>query len=195
MSIPAAYQWLLDKKLEPLPKTIQVALRFLGVTEVVGKGSNPTIIGWRDALNKAGHKIEGFSDDDVPWCGLFVAYVCFAAGKDVQEAPLWARNWAKYGKEVATLKNGKLVNAPGMQPSLGDVLVYSRESGGHVEFYIGETKDAFVGIGGNKSNKVMISGIAKSRCIAVRRPAMTVPPASMKPYLLTDAGKLSTNEA
>lgn len=196
MPVPANYQWLLDPSLAPLPKTIQVAIRFLGVTEIVGKGSNDKIIDWRDKLSAAGHNVAGLSDDDIPWCGLYMAYIWFAAGKPVVKDPLWARNWAKAGVEVATRKNGKLVNAPGMVPSLGDTLVYERPGGGgHVDSYIAETETAFIGIGGNKSNRVQISGIEKARCIAVRRPPMTVAPASMKPYFVTDAGKLTTNES
>lgn len=196
MSIPANYRWLLDSALTPLPKTIQVALRRVGITEVVGKGSNPTIEQWRDKLVAAGSNVAGLSDDDIPWCGLFVAFVCLMAGKPVQEDPLWARNWAKYGTEVATRKAGKLVNAPGMVPSLGDILVYERPGGGgHVDFYIAETETAFIGIGGNKTNRVQISGIDKKRCIAVRRPPMSVAPASLKPYFVTDAGALTSNES
>lgn len=196
MPIPAEFKWLTDPKLQPLPKVIQVALRQLGVAEVVGPGSNAAIMGWRNELKAAGHKIEGFSDDDIPWCGLFIAWVCHSAGKGIQEGPLWAKNWAKYGTEVATRKNGKLVNVAGRVPSLGDILVYERPGGGgHVDFYIAETATAYIGIGGNKTNRVQISGIEKSRCIAVRRTPMTVAPASMKPYLVTKAGTLTTNEA
>lgn len=196
MSLPSNYKWLLDSKLTPLPKVIQVALRFMGVAEIVGKGSNPTIIRWRDALNAAGHEVKGFSDDDVPWCGLFVAYVVFAAGKGVQEGPLWAKNWAKYGEPVAKRAGGKLVFEPGKKASLGDVMVYERPGGGgHVEFYIAETDKAYIGIGGNKSNKVMISALDKGRCIAIRRTKMTVAPKSMRPFHVSDAGVLSKNEA
>jgi uncharacterized protein (TIGR02594 family) len=184
MSFPAEYQWLLAPELRPLPKVIQVAIRELGVAEIVGKGSNDRIMRWRDQLNAAGHKISGFSDDDIPWCGLFVAYVCMAAGKDVVKDPLWAKNWAKYGTKVT-------------EPCLGDILVYQRPGGGgHVEFYIAETDDLYIGIGGNKTNRVKISPIEKSRCIAIRRPAMTTPPASMRPFKLDKVGeKPTTNEA
>lgn len=196
MSLPAEYSWLLDPKLRPLPKVVQVGLRHLGIQEVVGKGSHDAILGWRDQLNAAGHKIVGFSDDDIPWCGLYIAYLMFMAGKPVQKDPLWARNWANYGTSVAALKNGKLVNAPGLVPSLGDILVYQRPGGGgHVDIYIAETPTAFVGLGGNKSNRVQISGIEKSRCIAVRRPPMNAVPVSVRPFFVSRAGNLTRNEA
>lgn len=196
MSFPSEYAWLLDPKLRPLPKVVQVGLRHLGIQEVVGQGSNAAITGWRDQLNAAGHKIVGFSVDDIPWCGLYIAYVMFMAGKPVQKDPLWARNWANYGTEVAKLQSGKLVNAPGLVPSLGDILVYQRPGGGgHVDIYIAETPTVFIGLGGNKSNRVQISGIDKKRCIAVRRPPMNAVPASVKPYFVSRAGNLTQNEA
>lgn len=197
MSFPAEFRWLLDPALRPLPKVIQVAIRELGVTEIVGKGSNDRILQWRNDLKAAGHNIVGFSDDDIPWCGLFVAYVTWAAGKGVVDAPLWARNWAKFGTEVATRRNGKLEFAKGQEASLGDILVYERPGGGgHVDIYIAETATQYVGIGGNKGNRVQISPIAKARCISIRRPPYRVAPASMRPFKISSVGaKPTTNEA
>ena len=184
MSFPAEYNWLLSPELNPLPKTIQVAIREIGVAEIVGKGSSDRIMRWRDVLKASGANVAGFSDDDIPWCGLFVAYVCHASGKEVAKDPLWAKNWAKYGTKVD-------------KPCLGDILVYERPGGGgHVEFYIAETEDLYIGIGGNKTNRVKISPIEKSRCIAVRRVKMSVAPASMRPFYLTRVGEApTTNEA
>lgn len=197
MTFPSEFRWLLDPALAPLPRVIQVAIRELGVREVVGKGSNDRIMKWRDELKAAGHAIVGFSDDDIPWCGLFVAYVTFAAGKGAVEAPLWARNWAKFGTEVATRRGGKLDFNGDLKASLGDILVYERPGGGgHVEFYIAETATMYVGIGGNKSNRVQIGPIQKSRCIAIRRPSYNSPPASMRPFHIKSVGALPTdNEA
>lgn len=184
-AFPKGYEWL--GQLDPLPRTIAEALKLHGVAEVVGKGSNRTIIGWRDELNAAGVKILGYSDDDVPWCGLFAAIVAHRAGKAVPVNPLWARNWAKFGDPV---------DWPKARPALGDVLVYMRPGGGgHVNFYIGEDATAFHGIGGNQGNAVSITRIRKDRCIAVRRPEYKVAPASARQFMLAAAGALSSNEA
>ena len=183
MTIPAQYQWL--PKLKDLPKTIQIALAEFGVQEVVGKGNNATIIGWRDELNQAGVKITGYSNDDIPWCGLFAAIVALRrmkAAAEVVKEPLWARNWAKYGVASKT-------------PGLGDVLVFQRESGGHVGFYVAEDATAYHVLGGNQSNKVCITRVAKDRLLAARRPKYNVQPASVKPYRVASAGSLSKNEA
>ncbi|MBX9883876.1 MAG: TIGR02594 family protein [Novosphingobium sp.] len=147
---------------------------------------------WRDSLNQNGVKISGFSDDSVPWCGLFAAYVAFKAGKAVVADPLWALNWAKFGDPVAGRDAaGKLSPLAGRMASLGDVLVYKRPGGGHVNFYIGETATHFVGLGGNQGDQVNIRAIPKAQCVAVRRPVMTSPPASMKPIQLAKSGEVA----
>lgn len=189
-NFPQEYAWL--DTIGTLPRVLQEAIPLYGVQEVVGKGSNATILAWRDYLNQNGVKISGYSDDDTPWCGLFAAYVAFKAGKTVVDSPLWALNWRNFGVAVAArAANGPLVNQGGLVPSLGDVLVYQRPEGGHVNFYIGETDVHFAGIGGNQGNQVNIKAIPKSKCVAVRRPPMTTPPESLKPRKLTKAGDLA----
>jgi len=181
--LPDDYQWLQNVK--GLPLTIRLALDEYGTREVVGKGSSKTIIGWRDELNQAGVKIEGYSDDDIPWCGLFAAIIAYrrrGLAAEVVKEPLWARNWAKYGKSAATAM-------------LGDILVFQRGSGGHVGFYVGEDRAAYHVLGGNQSNAVTIARISKGRCIAVRRPPYVTVPAGVRPYPLSGAGALSTNES
>jgi uncharacterized protein (TIGR02594 family) len=181
MAYPQGYEWL--GTLGALPRTIIEALPLIGVQEVVGKGSNRSIMAWRDDLNQAGHTISGYSDDDIPWCGLFAAFVTFKAGKNPVEGPLWARNWATFGTKAD-------------KASLGDVLVFSRPGGGgHVGFYIAEDAAAFHVIGGNQGNRVSITRIAKTRCLAVRRPVYNQQPASVRPYVVKATGGLSGNEA
>lgn len=180
MTLPANYAWL--NTVGVLPRTIQEGLKLLGVAEVVGKGSNKTIIGWRDELNQAGVKITGYSDDDIPWCGLFAAIVVHRAAKRVVEGPLWARAWAKFGVETR-------------EPSLGDVLVFARNGGGHVGFYVGEDATCYHVLGGNQGNRVSITRVEKSRCIASRRPLYNVKPDSVRPYRLASTGAVSKNEA
>lgn len=180
MRFAQGYEWL--GTIGQWPRTISEGLALLGVTEIVGKGSNKTIIAWRDELNAAGVKIAGYSDDDIPWCGLYAAIVAHRAGKRVVESPLWARNWQNFG----TATN---------EPSLGDVLVFIRKGGGHVGFYIGEDATHFHVLGGNQSNRVSIMRIEKDRCIAKRRPIYTNKPESVRPYRLKAGGAVSTNEA
>lgn len=187
MNLPTQYQWLTD--LKGLPNTIKFALKEFGVQEVIGKGSNKTILTWRDELNGAAPAgkpiISGFSDDDIPWCGLFAAIVAYRRLKKVNEVvkdPLWARNWSKYGRVSPVA-------------SLGDVLVFVRNGGGHVGFYVGEDKTSYHVLGGNQSNKVCFTRILKSRCIAVRRPPYMTLPQAVQRYYLEPTGSVSANEA
>jgi len=177
--IPKEYSWLKDIT-EP-PKVISEALKLFGVAEVVGKGSNATILSWRDELNKNGVKIEGYSDDDIPWCGLFVAICCLRAGKKVVSEPLWARNWTKYGVQSNLA-------------SLGDVLTFSRGSGGHVGFYIAEDKQCYHVLGGNQSNEACITRVEKIRLIGCRN-SYNTKPASAKPYIVNSGVIISKNES
>ncbi|MBK6801648.1 TIGR02594 family protein [Novosphingobium sp.] len=179
--IPNAYAWL--TKIGQLPRTISEGLKLLGVAEIAGRGSNRTILAWRDELNAAGVTISGYSDDDIPWCGLFAAIVAHRAGKVVPLKPLWARNWAKFG----TLS---------VDAALGDVLVFERPGGGgHVGFYVAEDDTAYHVLGGNQGNRVSITRIAQARCIAHRRPVYSKAPASVVPRVVKASGALSRNEA
>lgn len=181
--LPEKYQWLAE--LDGLPRTISLAIELHGVSEVVGKGNSKTIMRWRDELNQAGVKISGYSNDEIPWCGLFAAIVALrrmGRASEVVAAPLWARSWAKYGKASPVA-------------SLGDILVFSRGDGGHVGFYIGEDAAAYHVIGGNQSNRVCITRILKNRRIAVRRPPYATEPQAMRPYRVTASGRISTDEA
>jgi uncharacterized protein (TIGR02594 family) len=183
MSLPNKYAWL--NKVGTLPLTIVEGLRLHGVAEVVGRGSNRTILEWRDELNAAGVVIKDYSDDDIAWCGLFAAIVTYRRKKiasEVVKEPLWARNWAKYGIKVA-------------KPALGDILVFSRGKGGHVGFYIGEDSMCYHVLGGNQSNAVTVARIEKTRLIASRRPPYQSVPASVKPYQISPTGRISINEA
>ncbi len=175
IELPAAYAWLND--IVP-PRLIVEALKLYGIKEKPGPTNAPEIMEWARVLDL----VPDYHADSVPWCGLFVAYVTHMAEKPVVRSPLWARNWATFGDPSST-------------PGLGDVLVYQREKGGHVGFYIGEDSVAYHTLGGNQGDKVSIVRMPKLRLIAARRPRWkTAQPDSVKPYHLASTGGLSTNE-
>lgn len=178
MTYPVGYEWL--GTVGTLPKVVVEALELHGTKEVLGPKDNPTILGWAAEVGLS----RAYTDDEIPWCGLFVAVACKRAGKPVDNQPLWARSWADYGMQVT-------------RAELGDILVFSRPGGGgHVGFYIAEDESAYHVLGGNQSDAVTVARIAKSRCIAVRRPPFkTSLPASSKPYQVVMGGRLSENEA
>lgn len=162
-----------------VPNLIKEAYKYNGLKEIVGPQHNPTIINWAKGLGLG----NVYVNDEIPWCGLFVAQVCKEAKKEVVKDPLWARNWLNFGTKEATAM-------------LGDVLVFSRGSGGHVGFYVGEDKKAYHVLGGNQGNAVSVVRINKDRCLGIRRPKWKISqPSSVRQIFLSDKGVLSTNES
>lgn len=177
-TLPPAYRWLTT--LAPLPRMVSEALKLFGTVEAAGAANSPTIIGWADEV---GGKVEDvYKADAIPWCGLFMAVVAKRAGKEVPTDPLWALNWNKFGVRAG-------------QPCLGDVLTFTRPSGGHVGLYVGEDATAYHVLGGNQSDQVCFTRIAKLRLSGVRRPRYNVQPATVRPFILQGGGQLSKNEA
>jgi uncharacterized protein (TIGR02594 family) len=171
-----SYAWL---KKERAPKILVEAVKHIGVKEIVGKKHNPTILSWGKALGL--EKV--YTNDEIPWCGLFVAYCAHASGLPVVKHPLWALNWNKYGN-VAQV------------PMLGDVLTFTRNGGGHVGIYVGEDNTHYHVLGGNQNNSVSVSRIAKDRLSQARRTAWKIAqPASVRVVHLAAKGVVTTNEA
>jgi uncharacterized protein (TIGR02594 family) len=171
-----SYAWL---KKETAPKILVEAVKHIGVKEIVGKQDNPTILSWAKALGL--EKV--YTNDEIPWCGLFVAYCAHASGLPVVKHPLWALNWNKYGN-VAKV------------PMLGDVLTFTRNGGGHVGIYVGEDATHYHVLGGNQNNSVSVSRIAKDRLSQARRTAWKIAqPASVRVVHLAAKGVVTTNEA
>jgi uncharacterized protein (TIGR02594 family) len=182
MKYPEGYEWL--GKVGQLPRIVTEALKLVGVKEFTGEADNPVIIKWAKEVGRELEKVYG--RDAIPWCGLFMAVVAKRAGKAVVDGPLWALNWKKFGVAAKSPK----------EPSLGDVLTFKRDGGGHVGIYIAEDHKAYHVLGGNQKDQVCIVPILKDRLHSWRRPVYSVAqPASVKPYIVSRTGELSTNEA
>ena len=158
------------------PLWLKIARSFIGVKETPGPKHSATIMDWLRKLKS------WIKDDETPWCGTFVAAVMQEAGLPYPAVYVRAKEWASYG---ANLRSTHV--APGA------ILVFSREGGGHVGFYVGEDSTAYHVLGGNQSNAVNITRIAKSRCIAIRWPKGV--PVLGGPVRLAVNGELSRNEA
>lgn len=170
------YKWL---ALEKSPKLLVEAYKLLGTKEVPGQGDNIEILKWAESLGLE----KTYKEDNIPWCGLFVAYACHQAGLQIVANPLWARNWANFGvgQKVAML---------------GDILVFVRDGGGHVAIYVGEDNLCYHVLGGNQSDMVCITRIRKERCIAIRRTDWKVAqPENVRVVKLEATGVTSINEA
>ena len=184
MSISDAnYAWL-DTLSGPLPRMVTEARALLGTKELSGAADNPAIMAWAKEIGGGVAKV--FTADSVPWCGLFLAIVARRAGKTPVVDPLWALNWGKFGE-------------PAGQPALGDVLTFMRPlpnggTAGHVALYIAEDKTAYHVLGGNQSDKVCFTRIVKERLRAARRPPYMSRPLSVRPYIVSETGPLSSGE-
>ncbi|WP_439572646.1 TIGR02594 family protein [Phreatobacter sp.] len=172
-ALPTKYAFLAR---EGAPRMLVEALKLHGVHE---RGNNPAILAWAKEVGL--EKV--YRHTSIAWCGLFAAIVAKRAGWDVVKDPLWARNWAKFGK----------VAKPAM---LGDILVFTRGTGGHVGVYVGEDAGYFHVLGGNQSDQVNVTRIAKSRLLAARQPAWRIAaPANRRVIRMAASGPVSTNEA
>jgi uncharacterized protein (TIGR02594 family) len=166
-------------KSETSPKLLVEAVKLLGTKEVVGKQHNPVILGWAKEVGL--QKV--YTADEIPWCGLAIAYACHKAGVEVVDKPLWALSWANYGTKVS-------------EPMLGDILTFKRDGGGHVGIYVGEDKDCYHVLGGNQGNAMSVSRIVKSRLYQARRTKWKVAqPANVRKVILSAKGAISQNEA
>lgn len=158
------------------PRWLTIARGYIGTRELAGPATNRTIAGWLVKLKA------WWTGDEVPWCGVFCAAVMQEAGLPYPPTYPRAKAWAEYG---ANLRSTHV--APGA------ILVFSRDGGGHVGFYVGEDATAYQVLGGNQGNAVSITRIAKNRCIAIRWPRGE--PVLGGPVRLAANGDLSRNEA
>jgi len=179
MKLPTKYKWL--ESIADRPWLIDEALKLYGTLEVAGAGNNKDIISW--AKDLGGWEAKSYTKDSIPWCGLFAAIVCKRAKKTVVKNYLRAMAWSSWDKAINADEVG-----------LGDILVFSRNGGGHVGFYVAEDDTAYHVLGGNQSDSVNITRIAKSRLYSCQRAAYNVTPKSVKKYFMSATGALSTNE-
>lgn len=188
-NLPTKFAWL---ALEPGPKMLVEALRHYGVTEVQGKSNNADIMRWAKEVGVNGW----YTDDQIPWCGLFVGVVASRCGYPYSSGKLLSSlQWSDKYKKGEPGYGVKVLQA---DVQLGDIMIFIRPGGGHIGFYCGENEHNYLVLGGNTSNAVGFAWIAKERFYDARRPAYK----SGKPYgnprkiLLEYNGEpVSTNEA
>lgn len=168
------------------PSLIKAAVPLYGTVEFAGKADNQAILNWAEEVEKAlGAKHLGYTADSIPWCGLFAGVVAARAGwaDQMPKTPLWAKSWLEFGQKADV-------------PMFGDILVFGRDGGGHVGFYVGEDAGYWHVLGGNQSDAVTITRIAKGRLLGARRPKWRVAqPASVRIVRVGASGPVSKNEA
>lgn len=133
-------------------------------------------------------KALGLDASETAWCGAFVGMVIAATLPDepLPSNPLGSRNWLKFGRSI-----------PG--PQIGAVAVFWRGSKdgwqGHVGFVVGHDQTHLHILGGNQSDAVTVSRVAKDRLLGYREP-LTAPPLPTLPLpTSTISASVTTNEA
>jgi len=179
MNLPEKYAWLNN---EIGPQMLLEGLKLYGTTEVPGSANNPTIMAWAKEVGVSGW----YAGDSVPWCGLFMGVCAKRGGFPYNSELLSSLAWSKWGDEVEK----------GLE-MLGDTLIFTRPGGGHVAFYIGESKNNFLVYGGNESDTTTFEWISKTRLFSARRAHWRIKqPSNVRKVYLSDSGAvLGTNEA
>lgn len=157
------------------------ARRLMGTKEVIGRGSNREILQWATDLGIP------YGDDDIPWCGLFVAH-CIGStlpSEKLPANPLGARQWSKFGTTLEA-------------PVDGAILVFWRgsKSGwlGHVGFYIGEDTKAYHVLGGNTRDSVSVARIGTDRLLSAQWPVTASAIAGRKIELAENGTELNPKQ-
>lgn len=158
------------------------ARTYLGIHEGPGSVDNPVILEWAKDLNIPW--IQAFyQHDSIAWCGLFVGMIMHACGFSLPSNPLGALNWKTWGQPLS-------------QGALGAVMVFERDGGGHVAFYLGEDADAYHTLGGNQSDAVTATDrIPKSRCVGIRWPSGVALPTGQTVVHLDSSSGSASSEA
>lgn len=159
---------------------IDEALRVMGLHEI---HNHKTLSAW---LRSDGKTVG--DPAKIPWCGDFVqtAIALSMPEESLPENPYLAANWAKFGKAVT--------------PQYGAVMSFWRGSPtdwrGHVAFYLGEDSKNYYVLGGNQSNKVSKTFIAKNRLRknGSRWPLSAITPSNKKTIVSSSGKIISTNE-
>lgn len=154
---------------------ITEANKHLGLYEKKGPTHHPEILQmWKDI------KRGGIKDDETPWCAAFVGAMLERCGIRSTRFES-AKSYLQWG---VTLTN----------PVVGCVVVFSRDGGGHVGFFLGyDEKGNLLILGGNQSDGVNVRAFPVERATGYRYPAHLTPPTTVVPIL--SAGPLAVKES
>lgn len=163
------------------PRWLKLARTDLGLRETPGVANNPVLMKRFASITKQLGIL--YNADSVPWCGAIMAWWMNQCGIEPPKIAVRAKSWASWGTPVS----------PGVLAP-GTVLVFEREGGGHVAIYVGEDAGYYHVIGGNQGDRISVTKIAKSRCVARRWPSKE--PFTGKPVRMAANGTpVSTGEA
>ena len=159
------------------PKWMVEARKHIGLAEIPGPKTHPTITAWLKKLQA------WWADDETPWCGVFVAACIDAARLPLPKFWMRAKAWAEWGERLAA-------------PVPGCVVVFERHGGGHVGFVVGRTSsNLLMVLGGNQGNRVSVAPFESSRVVGYFWPAGVPRPYGRPLPVMAATGPISTNEA
>jgi uncharacterized protein (TIGR02594 family) len=170
-----------------LPKHMTIAYQLLGIKELSGSANSPVIMGWAKELN-----LDDIYKDDsaMAWCGLFFAYVMMKADRKVV---LPTKDKYDYLRALKYQNMPNVTEVAKGNESVGDILIFQRPEGGHIGFCVSASDTTFNVLGGNQSNSVSLTNIAKNRLVKCLRPNYK----TYQPYIAYKkaVGEISNNEA
>lgn len=151
---------------------LESALKYYGLKEVEGSGSNSVIL---DMIQELGYK-DIKDDSNYAWCSVFLMKAAKDAGIKNNATPA-ARSWLREGELIANnlaLDPGVMIYHSQVRP--GDLMISYRGKRdgwkGHVTLFINwtdETQKYYRGFGGNQNNSAKISTYATSKLLGIRR--------------------------
>ena len=148
------------------PGWLTLARSHIGLREIPGPAHQPVISAWLHRLGA------WWNDDEVPWCGTFVAAMMQQTGQPLPAGWFRARAWLDWGVDV-------------QRPYLGSVVVLSRGPGkGHVGLVVGWRGSQLAVLGGNQGDAVSIAGFAPDRILGYRWPANAPAPTALATQLV-----------
>jgi len=133
-----------------LPPWVKIGLKEVGTKEIRGPEHDKRVIFYHSFTG-------GYSTDEVPWCGSFLAMCMTEAGINPPSTAERALSWIEFGKS----SDG---------PKVGSVAVKKRKGGGHVGMVIAEDGEYVYILGGNQGDEVNIRKYKTSDFIDFRYP-------------------------
>lgn len=117
---------------------IDEAKSHIGLKEIKGLQTNLTIKSWLLKLKA------WWTDDEMAWCGTFVAHCIKFSGFSLPKHWYRALDWLNWGVEIGA-------------PCYGCIVVFKRSGGGHVGFCVGKDRQGrLLILGGNQGDAVSI---------------------------------------
>ena len=145
------------------------AKQYVGLAEIKGPKSNPTIAGWIKHYARNLGRWAFSRGDEIAWCAVFVSKVLDECGYRATNHGL-AVKYASWGKPSRISPGAVIVikrTKQGVDKRTGS------RAGYHVGFLIRISRHYIVILGGNQSDRVKVSYFPRSKydIVAIRKPS------------------------